>query len=189
MKKIVYGFLVIFFISCGISEDEKTKVAIEIQKYVMDYDVAVKSVDVKKESGDYVGTAVLTYNENDVSHDIPVQFKASPFLFDTLMIDMDKSQLEALRPDAWKKKDESSMARVLIKDEIKKQLKSPSSAKFPGIIEETEYVIQGDDQMYIMRSWVDSQNSFGAMVRTEYTAVIQQAEQGKWVLHALNFNQ
>lgn len=52
---------------------------------------------------------------------------------------------------------------------IKDNLKSPSTAKFPGhILERSEWTITKNKPTYYVKSWVDSQNSFGAMIRSEF---------------------
>ncbi|MDX2008216.1 MAG: hypothetical protein SFU83_23480 [Meiothermus sp.] len=49
---------------------------------------------------------------------------------------------------------------------IQDNLKAPRTAKFPGWTEYPKVWKYGTG--YRVRSWVDSQNSFGAMVRTDY---------------------
>lgn len=48
---------------------------------------------------------------------------------------------------------------------IKELLKAPSTAKFPNI---TEWKFHKDKEKIITQSYVDSQNSFGAMLRNEF---------------------
>jgi len=50
---------------------------------------------------------------------------------------------------------------------IKELLKSPGSAEFPGILDDPIVVTQKDGCDYY-ESWVDSQNAFGALIRTKY---------------------
>ncbi|MDD3038879.1 hypothetical protein [Bacteroides sp.] len=57
-------------------------------------------------------------------------------------------------------------------NELKKQLKSPSTAKFATEFdEESKYKIN-DDESVIIRSYVDAQNSFGATVRTHFKCTV-----------------
>ena len=65
--------------------------------------------------------------------------------------------------------DNSYYAYELIKSHVKEKLKSPSTAKFPSKIKITK-----NKDTYIIQGYVDSQNSFGATVRTKYIAEIQQ---------------
>lgn len=57
-------------------------------------------------------------------------------------------------------------------DCVKNNLKSPSSAKFVGLLEKEESVKYIGDDTYEIKSWVDSQNSFGAMIRSNFRCVI-----------------
>ncbi len=52
---------------------------------------------------------------------------------------------------------------------VEQQLKSPSSAEFP-FGEGT--VTKVDNDTFIVTSYVDSQNSFGAMIRTNYSCQV-----------------
>lgn len=52
---------------------------------------------------------------------------------------------------------------------IEKSLKSPRSAKFPSIFSDSVFVENPQSCVFIIRSYVDSQNSFGAMIRTNYS--------------------
>lgn len=53
---------------------------------------------------------------------------------------------------------------------VKQQLKAPSTAKFPGEVWQiNEYkVYTMPDGIYGVTSWVDSQNGFGAMIRSQW---------------------
>jgi hypothetical protein len=54
---------------------------------------------------------------------------------------------------------------------IKYKLKSPSTAEFPSSLEAK--VIGVGDNTFIVSSYVDAQNSYGAMIRTYYEAEIR----------------
>lgn len=53
---------------------------------------------------------------------------------------------------------------------VKELLKSPSTAEFPYGSE--QFVTQIDEDTFIINSYVDSQNSFGAMLRTQYVCQV-----------------
>lgn len=53
---------------------------------------------------------------------------------------------------------------------VKDLLKSPSTAEFPYGSE--QFVTQIDEDTFIINSYVDSQNSFGAMLRTQYVCQV-----------------
>lgn len=64
-------------------------------------------------------------------------------------------------------------AEVSCEQRVKEQLKSPSSADFDGTtaraVTETEYAVSGT---------VDSENGFGAMLRSEFTCTVQFRDDG-----------
>lgn len=65
------------------------------------------------------------------------------------------------------------------------RLKAPSTAKFPNITE-ARCVILSDNKTWKIFSYVDSQNSFGAMVRTKwYVKIIDTGE--SWKLLDITF--
>jgi hypothetical protein len=55
---------------------------------------------------------------------------------------------------------------------VKKQLKSPSTAKFPSEKEKDKHTNSLGFGKYKIDSWVDSQNSFGATIRTKFSCSI-----------------
>jgi len=92
--------------------------------------------------------------------------------------------------NAWKNQDNSTMAYIMIEDFVKNRLKSPSTAKFPGVFDgRQDHVTYLGNQKYRIISYVDSQNSFGAMIRTRFVAEIEQVSKDKWRLNSLEFLQ
>lgn len=57
-------------------------------------------------------------------------------------------------------------------DAVKKKLKAPSTAKFPRTTEKDKHIKYLGNKEYQIDSWVDSQNSFGAMIRTNFSVTI-----------------
>jgi hypothetical protein len=51
---------------------------------------------------------------------------------------------------------------------IKNKLKCPSTAKFPSEKESRYCVNESGKDTFQIYSWVDSQNTFGAMIRTQF---------------------
>ncbi len=77
--------------------------------------------------------------------------------------------------------DDSSMSYVQAMNFVKSTLKSPSSAKFPYFGEGQK---TGTDT-YKVDSYVDSQNGFGAMIRSDFSITLQltggdPADQRNW---------
>lgn len=85
--------------------------------------------------------------------------------------------------DAW------VMAQQFVED----RLKSPSTADFGsafGDYQDPEKVVtdlSGDK--FRIRAWVDSQNSFGATIRTHFVCEVEYVGNGSWQLNNLNFNE
>lgn len=66
---------------------------------------------------------------------------------------------------------------------VEKRLKSPGSAKFPfGGFQHASCL---GNHRYNVDSYVDSENSFGAKIRTHFTAIIKETNSG-WELESLN---
>lgn len=72
-------------------------------------------------------------------------------------------------------------AFVMAQDFVKKMLKAPSTADFPiGTSDST--IIPLGNCIYQVESYVDSQNSFGAKIRSQYTASVKYLGEGRWSL-------
>jgi hypothetical protein len=67
------------------------------------------------------------------------------------------------------------MAEVMCEGFVKDRLKSPSSAEF-----DTSFT--GSGPTYTVTGTVDSQNSFGAMVRNEFSCTVRHDGDGGWQL-------
>lgn len=57
---------------------------------------------------------------------------------------------------------------VLAQDVVKSHLKAPSTAKFPFSYASDDVTITKTDGVYVVNAWVDSENSFGATIRTNF---------------------
>ena len=63
------------------------------------------------------------------------------------------------------KKDREIMSLVFAKDVIKKTLKSPSTAEFVDV---KAYELSNLKDVWAVNGYVDSQNSFGAIIRSQW---------------------
>lgn len=70
-----------------------------------------------------------------------------------------------------KEKDYKTMAGIYCQIYLQNLLKSPSSAKFPSTSQTA--ITELDNMTFEIRSYVDAQNSFGAMLRKYYYCKIQ----------------
>ena len=67
---------------------------------------------------------------------------------------------------------------------MKKRLKAPSTADFAGIW--SSRVASPECGRWLVHSYVDAQNSFGAMLRTEFIAEVQYLGDGDWKLLSIS---
>ncbi|MBN1451141.1 MAG: zinc ribbon domain-containing protein [Anaerolineales bacterium] len=67
---------------------------------------------------------------------------------------------------------EASSFAYLSQEYVLQFLKAPSTAEFPSVFlgRGTEYRFLKKDGVVTVQSWVDAENSFGAMIRSTYTA-------------------
>jgi len=67
---------------------------------------------------------------------------------------------------------EAYLAYNYAEEFVKKELKAPSTAEFPGTFEQPDHITALGNKRYKINSWFDSQNSFGASIRTEFSCII-----------------
>ena len=91
-------------------------------------------------------------------------------------------------PDHWKTRDNSSMAYIMMEGFVEKRLKAPRTAKFPGVFDgKLDHVSSIGNYSYRISSYVDSQNGFGALIRTTFVGEIRQVSDDRWQLVSLEF--
>jgi hypothetical protein len=73
-------------------------------------------------------------------------------------------------------------AEVYAKELVKQSLKAPRTAKFPSIFNGGTKVSYRGDCKYAIRSYVDAENSFGAMLRTHWYVELKHLPGDRWVL-------
>lgn len=66
----------------------------------------------------------------------------------------------------------TTLAFVMSQNFVKQRLKSPSSAKFPYVNDRGVNVLPDGKCGFLVSAYVDSQNGFGAMIRSQYQASI-----------------
>jgi hypothetical protein len=87
----------------------------------------------------------------------------------------------------WKDRDNSTMAYIMMEDFVKRRLRSPSTADFPGFFGgRGDHVQYLGEQKYRIVSWVDAQNAFGATIRNNFVGEIQQVSEEQWQLISLD---
>ncbi|MCW8811019.1 MAG: hypothetical protein OQJ93_01955 [Ignavibacteriaceae bacterium] len=80
-------------------------------------------------------------------------------------------------------------AFYISKQFVEDKLKAPSTAEFPYYNDRNVSVIKvnGTTNQYIVKGYVDSQNSFGAMIRTRYICTVRHKYDSTWELVDLQF--
>ena len=86
---------------------------------------------------------------------------------------------------AWYEKENKGGALTAAQNAVKGYLNYPSSAKFESAFwvgVNGGVVIPGSlqKQEYSVTSWVDSQNAFGATIRTKFIVFVKQVSDGRW---------
>jgi hypothetical protein len=83
-----------------------------------------------------------------------------------------KNKIESITSeDITPEENHTIEAFVYAQEQIEKQIKSPSSAEWPIA---SESLLHQKGNIYTFKSYFDSQNSFGAMIRTKYICVVEE---------------
>jgi hypothetical protein len=103
----------------------------------------------------------------------------------TCVVDMREQEANRVtkqveQPKDWRKVKDRVGAYVEAAYYMERQLKAPSTAKWPSNIIATDHVFYIGDQTYEVKSWVEASNSFGVPVRTNYHAKVQQVLEGEF---------
>ncbi|MTI60240.1 MAG: hypothetical protein FH762_09740 [Firmicutes bacterium] len=78
-------------------------------------------------------------------------------------------------------------ARVMAQLFLEDNLKAPSTADYPFWSEDIDEVVtELGNNKYRFRSYVDSENSFGAKVRTNFNIVVQYIGDDEWHLISMD---
>lgn len=84
-------------------------------------------------------------------------------------------------------RDRKIMAYVMAQDFVEQRLKSPGSADFPTF--EESFAEDLGSGKWRVRSYVDSQNSFGALVRSDFTVLLRDDPNSEtWHLEDVTIN-
>jgi hypothetical protein len=84
-------------------------------------------------------------------------------------------------------------AAVMCEEFVKKRLKSPSTARFPGVTDpeyaKTTVLNDSKPWKYKVAGVVDSQNGFGATVRLTYACTVSTKDSDTWTLDDMDMAQ
>lgn len=81
---------------------------------------------------------------------------------------------------------DKSTAWIMTQDFVEKRLSSPSTAEFPNS-SNSGVEIKQSSTTYNINGFVDSENGFGAMIRTNFQAEVRYDGGGTWSLISLEF--
>jgi hypothetical protein len=76
--------------------------------------------------------------------------------------------------------DKKIEAFVICKQFVEKQLRAPKTAEFPSFSSAQVHPVAGTD--YEVRSYVDAQNAFGAMIRNTFSCTVSPTSGDRWRL-------
>lgn len=182
-KKIIIG-IVIFIVliigigSCGDSDSSPANP----EKLAKEYSIEVALAE------DFISSCEkidIEYGEIEISEmtQEKVAFSYDEYLFDATCADNKVTTIasgtitfydpanDVIVPiwDRLVTSDELATISVRSETLVKSVLKAPSTAEFPSLVtEQSEWNVRQNGERYIVTSWVDAENSFGAMVRSNY---------------------
>lgn len=73
-------------------------------------------------------------------------------------------------------------ARVWAKSFVEQRLKAPATAKWQNPADVAAARVKGTKNKWIVQGYVDSQNSYGAMLRMQYWATVNKNPNDSWSL-------
>jgi len=74
------------------------------------------------------------------------------------------------------------MAFVMCQKPVERLLRAPASAKFPTMGKQDVLSIHSGNGVYLVDGYVDSQNGFGAMLRSNWECKIKQNPDETWTV-------
>jgi hypothetical protein len=84
---------------------------------------------------------------------------------------------------------QETLAFVMCQTPVSAQLRAPSNARFPYITAPGVRAEHIGDGVYKVRGFVDAQNGFGAMIRTQWTCEIEETPDHEWSLRKLEIEE
>jgi len=84
---------------------------------------------------------------------------------------------------------DADAAYLAAQELVAERLVSPATASFPMAGEKGAHVDKSDGCRYLISSYVDSQNLFGAMVRSKFDAIMVLSPKGSWEPDGFNLSE
>jgi hypothetical protein len=91
----------------------------------------------------------------------------------------------------WQDRDASEDAYSISQEFLNQRLINSETAKYPsnGWSDKVQIMRDGESQRYSIIAYVDSEDAFGEVIRTEFTTDVEQTSEGEWLLHDLQTNE
>lgn len=84
-------------------------------------------------------------------------------------------------------------AWIMAQSFVKDRLKAPGTASFGSVFGDyqspDDCVVELGDGRFRCTGWVDSENSFGAKIRTRFSCIVKYVGNDKWQLEHINFEE
>ena len=171
------------------SEPEKEKTAQEeiAEKYsvpleiVSNIETACVSIGMPADKIKYTtlsfdgttGSADIEYETAVINVTVNSDYSVSQIISGDIVFYKDGAVVENINNVIYTTEQQSTLISKS-KEVVEQYLKAPSTAEFPGLITELDqWQIKRGENTYRVTSWVDSQNSFGAQVRSDFTITYQ----------------
>jgi hypothetical protein len=165
-----------------------TRAATREEQEIARLDAKAKSIPATDVAGNLAAyRALLALDPDNDGYRAKVAYYESPAASEaaaTLLADSERDRQKARLAAQASRKAE---AWIVAKQCIEKQLKAPSTANWGSIVKGTHQspdqcvTVLGDDK-YLCKGWVDSQNSFGAMIRTHFECTAQYKGDDRWTI-------
>lgn len=155
-------------------------------KYTLDPISGYKIVD-----GDVPDSVYLSFKDTVIGFSIYFLFAILINVF-SFHFHFDWSSVKKYEPKSHREliergsRGSTTMAYVMCKDFVRARLKTPSVAEFGSFSESSVTIATAKE--YVVSGFVDSQNSFGSFVRSNYVCAVSPNQNGSYRLLRLNIS-
>lgn len=152
--------------SAGLTEEEATKAFTEIQKVGLDVVISMELITEFDQMKFY--QANVAYTKPATISFVNSELFGITMGDNIVLYDADAGGVID-NVENYKLTDEQKSQYIAFAEmTVKKALKAPSTAKFPGWLNWSDWEVWRDKDAVWLKSWVDAQNSFGAMIRSGF---------------------
>lgn len=131
----------------------------------------------------FVLVAVMAKHESNLASMTPEERAAREEAREARQAERERAEAQRQAQQEERRCSDQTMAFVMSQNFVKQRLRAPSTAKFPSVTNDgvrTQYL---GDCTHRVQAFVDSQNGFGATIRTRYQAELRkQPDANSWNL-------